>query len=570
MKVTDAIVSILIEYGVKHVFGYTGGSIADLIDSIYKASPAIKFIENRHEQASAFAANAYANVTGNLGVAISSSGPGAINLLNGIANAYYDSLPCVFITGNVHTLGRKKSERIRQNAFQETDIVQLARDITKASFYVNNADEIQDIMVMAIEIAMAGRQGPVLIDIPYDVQRKDIVFRENNKTNKNTSIIAEIQKIAQSEEILDDSKRPIVLIGGGCQSKREDVADILNYWNIPIVASMRGIDVIPHDNEYYVGVIGSYGNRYANLAMYYSDCILVLGSRLDERQIGYKKNEFAPHAKIIQVDIDEYELGKKVVATVEIKSDVAAFCKQISKHVIGCNYDEWLQVIKSWKKRYSSVNSKKGIYSANRYLNLLSKYASSNTVFTTDVGLNQVCSMQALFLRKDMRLLCSAGLGAMGYSLPAAIGAFFAGNNSIVSINGDGGLQMNIQELQTIKQYNIPIKIVVINNNCLGMIRSLQTKMFSNRYYASLTDYSAPNWGNIAAAFDMEYLLVDTEYCYDVMKKAFVSDKNSIIEFQVGKEMLPNPDAGSDINSQIPPLDDYELQRIQSELRGLR
>lgn len=568
MKATDAIVSMLMAQGVKYIFGYTGGSIADLIDSIYKFSPAINFVENRHEQAAAFAANAYASVTGNLGVAISSSGPGAINLLSGIANAYYDSVPCLFITGNVHSMGRKKNENKRQNAFQETDIISMAEKITKACFYVENEESIQDVVNRAIRIARTGRQGPVLIDIPYDIQRKNVVIK-NDFVNEVHESSKSAFKPTMIKEIMGGAKRPIILVGGGCQSKRESISKIIESWHIPIVTSMRGVDVIPHDNKYHVGVIGSYGNRYANLALRYSDCIIVLGSRLDERQIGYKKNDFAPQARIIQIDIDEYELGEKVLASLEINDDVENFCKQINGQISCYVYDDWMGIINRWKNRYSSVKSNDSRYMVNKYLNMISSYADDDAIFTVDVGLNQVCSMQSLYLRGGMRFLSSSGLGAMGYSLPAAIGAFYASKRQIISINGDGGLQMNIQELQTIRHFNIPIKIVVINNYCLGMIHSLQSKLFENRYCASIDDYSTPKWEAIAKAFDIRYLLIKNECCSDDMRRSLDDNEPIIIEVMVDETMSPNPDAGCDISSQIPLLGTDELKKINADLRSL-
>lgn len=563
MKLTDYIVEYIKKQGIDTVFGYTGGSIADLVDSIYRAK-GIRFVQNYNEQASAFCTNSYAQIGEKTGVAISSSGPGAINMINGIANAYYDSIPCVFITGNVHSLSKNKSSKIRQNAFQETDIVSMVKGITKYAVYLENENDIKYELDKAFYIANEGRKGPVLIDIPYDIQRKNINenelknFTADDKKNLNFSS-------DKFFNVLKEAKKPLILAGGGCQNAKEELKIFLKSINIPIVTSMRGLDLISHNCENYIGFIGSYGNRAANLAVKYCDLLVVLGSRLDERQMGYKKEEFAPNAKIIQIDIDENELGRKVDCFSRIKSDVKEFLNDINKTGKKYVYPKWLNLLNELKNEYPSIENK--TFSESGFLNYLSEKTKENAVITVDVGQNQIISAQSLNIKGNQKFLCSAGLACMGYSLPAAIGAYYAKSGcQIISVNGDGGFQMNIQELQTVSRDNIPLKIVVLNNNCLGLIRKLQEKIFEKRFFASVEGYSNPNFKNIAKAYNLDYVAIKSLKDYkklDVLN----NEKPVIIEVFLPQNVSANPEAASNISDQIPLLSDKEIENIEKRVK---
>lgn len=509
MKVSDYIVKKLEDLEIDTVFGYTGGSIADVIDSIGKSS-SIEFVQSYNEQASSFSANAYAQITGKTGVAVASSGPGAINLINGIANAYYDSIPCVFITGNVHSCARKCIPQIRQSAFQETDIIEMVKSVTKFYAYVQNENDIKYILEKAFHIAHFGRKGPVLIDIPYDIQRKDIdVQLLKGYYVQEKGLYIDIENI---KNILTNSRRPLFLLGGGCQSAKHVLREVLEKVQLPVVVSMRGIDLISHQDDCYIGLIGTYGSLIANLAVQYCDLLIVLGSRLDERQMGYDKTLFAPNAKIIQVDIDQNELGRKTDNTISVYASTECFLKQFVKDAPMYSCDGWMKFLNQWKQRVSAQICEREDAFANNFVRQLSELFDADAIISADVGQNQIICAQSLLLTEHNNFLCSAGLACMGYSLPASIGAYYASmNRQIISINGDGGIMMNIQELQTIQREKIPIKIIILNNNCLGLIRKLQENIFDRRYFASVCGYSVPDFKRVADAFGLDYAEIDAE-----------------------------------------------------------
>lgn len=545
MKLTDYIVDELKREGTDVIFGYTGGSIADFIDSVGKRSD-VTFVQNYSEQGSAFSANAYAQVTGKIGVAVSSSGPGAINLLNGIANAYFDSIPCLFITGNVHTLGRRPDDSIRQNAFQETDIVSMTKGITKDSIYLDDASRVVYELQRAIRLVREGRPGPVVIDIPYDVQRAEInieeleqyIMPDEDKPSVNTDLFY---------ERLNASKRPLILVGGGCQSCKEELAEFLGKKGIPVVASLRGLGLVTEKYDNYVGFIGSYGNYIANAAIAACDLLLVLGSRLDERQAGYIKERFAPKSDIIQVDVDAFELGRKSDNYISYNCDVKEFLKVANLDTEEYRWQTWSNLLAVWKKRF---NAEADNSLPNALVKAISDICCDRAVYTTDVGQNQMLCAQSLSI-KDNIFLTSAGLGCMGYSLPAAVGAYYGcPDRDIIAFTGDGGLMMNLQELQTAKRDNIPLKLVVLNNSCLGMIRRLQDNMFEGRYYASVEGYREPDIKAIAKAFEMDYYCINEKSDVAKVEDRIRDDSAVVIEVVLPLEMKVEPEPGKTIDAQ--------------------
>jgi acetolactate synthase I/II/III large subunit len=568
MKLSNYIVKELEKHNVKVVFGYIGGNIADIIESIY-LSEKIEFVVNYHEQASAFAANAYSQITGGIGVAVSSSGPGACNLINGIANAYFDSIPCLYITGNVHSKVMKLSNEIRQNGFQETDIVSIVKDITKFAVTVKNAEDIRYYLEKAIYAATQGRPGPVLLDIPYDIQRSKIKVE-----NLHSFIIEEEIKYDEIDsdffvELLKGSKKPLLLYGGGARSikSKKLTLELLDKVQIPVVASLCGLDVVPHNHKCFRGFIGLYGNRYANLAISNCDLLIVIGSRLDERQIGTKKNEFAENARIIHVDIDKIELGRTIDVTQKIYTTAERF---LEKMILGdysdCNFSNWLLVTLNWRNRYPSFKTDSVEIDSNDFLHRISDFVSPNAIICADVGQNQMATAQAFHLDYKRRLLNSGGFGSMGYALPAAIGAFYAQKDSaIFCIVGDGGIQMNMQELQTIVRDKIPIHIIIINNQSLGMIERLQARLFNNRTYASIEGYTVPNFSKIAKSYGIDFLKIDSVEKYQLAKDFLNVNNPTIIELCLKQNAKNNPEPGENISKQNPPLSDGEIEKIKKE-----
>lgn len=568
MKVSDYIAEYLSQIGVRTVFGYTGGNITCIIDSIARTDN-IDFVQNYHEQASAFSANSYAKITHNIGVAIASSGPGAINLISGIANAYYDSLPCLFITGNVNSATLNKNYNVRQSAFQENDIIQMVKGVTKLCVKIDNPNEIPFYLNKAVYFAMNGRKGPVLLDIPHNIQYAEFEIADTPHFVPNKSVKHYDFDVNNCLTLIKKAKAPLILVGGGADTPQSRLLlrRLLSLYKIPVVASLCGLGVLAHNHECFIGFIGAYGNRYANLALHYCDLLLVLGSRIDERQIGGKENKFAPNADILHIDIDKNELNNSIKRETGINCTVEAFLEGLLAK--PCNvpieYKEWLNTLLKWKNRFS-VNIDE--YSANSFLKYISN-TSDSSIVCVDVGNHQMCAAQSYSLNcDDSEIINSGGHGAMGFALPAAIGAYYAFNKAkIICISGDGGFQMNLQELQTIKRDKLPIKIVIINNKSLGMIEAYQQKTFSGRLYASVEGYDAPDFKKIAESFDIKYLKIEKPSDYSAAKKAIFQSPDSIIVEFVGEVgMRTNPIPGGSIIEQLPQLSKEELFQVEREV----
>ena len=507
MKVSDYIVEFLIENGVNHVFGYPGGMVTHLLESFSKYSNYIQVHTNYHEQASSFAANGYAQASEKLGVAYSSSGPGVTNMITGICNAYFDSIPVLFLTGQVNTYESKGSLPVRQRGFQETDIIPLVNSITKYCSYIDHETKIRYELEKAFHLAMEGRKGPVLLDIPMNIQRMEIAPEKLIGFCPPPEIKKEVD-ITPIIDALNKSHRPVILIGAGTKifSIRKLVNELVAKSGIPAVSSMIAMDVIPDAEESYYGFLGAYGSRTANFIVAKSDLILSICSRLDVRQVGGKRENFAPNAQIIRIDIDEGELAYSVNdRELKILGDAEEILLRLCKENI-CTKNkirDWLSVCEEIKKTLKNVDQE----IPNKLVEKISKLVPSDYTITTDVGQNQVWIAQSFITHANQKVLFSGGLGTMGYSLPAAIGAYYGSQNPVVSFHGDGGLQMNIQELQFIVREKLPIAIILFNNHALGMIRHFQEMYFDSNYMQTVdgNGYEAPNFKKIANAYGLEY-----------------------------------------------------------------
>jgi acetolactate synthase-1/2/3 large subunit len=568
MKVAKYVVDLLSDNGIDTVFGQIGGFNADLIDAIAEGNKQT-FVLNYHEQGSAFAANAFAMVSENVSVATSSGAPSSCNLIAGIANAFFDSIPCLFLVGSVHSKAVRSSPEIRQNAFEEIDMVSLVAGITKHAVKINDPKDIRYCIEEALYVAKEGRKGPVLVDLPYDIARSDINVGELKgfvpPDRRRFDPIDEREIVS----ILENSKRPLLLLGGGCRSKFSGnaILKLLEKAAIPAVASLCGLDALPHDHPCFVGFIGHYGNRYANFALANCDCLIILGSRLDERQIAGDKARFAPGAKVIRVDIDHVELSRNIEEHISIYSSVENFLEVILKaDFSGLHFSQWHDVISKWKRRYPSHDMSLKEVNANNFLHTISEYLPENLVVCVDVGQNQMFTAQSLRLRRGNKLLNAGGYGSMGFSLPAALGAAYAQPNAtVVSINGDGGLLMNIQELQAIKRDKLPIKIIVLNNNCLGMIRRLQERIYDDRTTGSVHGYEAPDYSAIAPAFGLEYFKIDSVDKYHLVKDLLKSPVAVLIDVELPQKIMNNPEPGAAIDLQTPLLSNEENELIRMD-----
>jgi acetolactate synthase I/II/III large subunit len=578
MKLSDYVMNFVFEKKVRYLFGYMGGSISHLIDSLHKVE-GLSYIQNYHEQASSFCADAYARVSGGLGVAIATSGPGATNLITGVANAFFDSVPCLFITGQVSTHAIKTNQAVRQQGFQETDIVSIVKPITKFAETVMVPEKIRFCLEKALFLAQSGRPGPVLIDIPHNMQASELntqALQSFYDSEEYLSVITENPRLdenifRQIVAMLAEAKRPVVLAGGGMASVRGTgiFKAFVQACDLPVVSSLMGLDAISHEDEHFCGFIGSYGNRYANFAVAKSDLLLVLGSRLDERQTGDDRTLFAKGARIIHVDIDPNELNHNIPTTVSVCCDVRLFLDKLVPEIGAKSFDnkEWLNTIRLWKTRYPSysVRSDTDYIDPNEFFHTLSKKASSNAIVCLDVGQNQMWVAQSFSFSGDQRVLSSSGHGAMGYALPAGIGAHFASpDQQIICVMGDGGIQMNLQELQTICREKIPVKIFVMNNNSLGMIREFQEKYFNNKCFGSVEGYINPNFEKLADAFNITYTRISTREDFGKIDQGLKTKSPHFFEVLLSPTSLitPGPAPKRAVEDQFPLLDRDEFNRL--------
>ncbi|HKO95964.1 MAG TPA: thiamine pyrophosphate-binding protein [Pyrinomonadaceae bacterium] len=510
MKVSDYIVSVLERRGVKCVFEMSGGMIAHLLDSLHQHQT-IRTVSMRHEQSAAFAADAMGRMTGIPGVAMATSGPGATNLLTGIGSCYFDSSPAIFITGQVNRSEQKGDRPIRQLGFQETDIVPMAIPITKAAWRVREPEEIPQMLDRAFDLATEKRPGPVLLDIPMDVQRAELQLASTPgvETAKVASTRIDPDVWKSLLDNLHRAQRPLILAGGGIASARavELFRELVRKLNVPVVNSLMAVDALPFDDPLRVGMIGSYGNRWANLAIGRSDFLLVLGSRLDVRQTGSQTEMFKGERTIFHVDCEGVEINNRIKNCFAIVSDLKEFLSTALGTLKGRDLharSEWLEEIESLRSAWpdtSELSKSRGI-NPNALMHRLSVVANGAAAYVVDVGQHQMWAAQSLELGPTQRFLTSGGMGSMGFALPAAIGACFAAPaQPIMLIAGDGGFQANIQELQTVVHHRLPIKMMILNNGCHGMVRQFQESYFEGRYPATLDGYSAPDFSKLAEAY---------------------------------------------------------------------
>lgn len=507
MKATDYIASILADKGVSAVFEMSGGMITHLLDSIH-ALGKTRIVSTHHEQAAAFAAEGYGRMTGVPGVAMATSGPGATNLLTAIGSCYFDSTPSVFITGQVNRHEQKGDRPIRQLGFQETNIVEMAKPITKLARMIVDPFEIPDAFEQAFALARNGRPGPVLLDIPMDVQRSE-VSPTPSKQSKSTNAPGEDEKGFFDELTVELKKSlfPLVLIGGGVRSA--GCSDALKMFverlGVPVVHSLMAVDVLPYNHPLRVGMIGTYGNRWANIALNKSDLVIVLGSRLDVRQTGSDTKTFAKGKRFFHVDCEPGEMNNRVTGCKTIVAELPHFLDVAKKHInASIDTADWMREIEETRNAWPDDGELPGIkgINPNSFMRQLSRAGIDASAYIVDVGQHQMWAAQSLRLQEGQRFLTSGGMGSMGFALPAAVGVAVAvPEKPCIVVAGDGGFQSNIQELETIRRYKLPIKMVIINNGCHGMVRQFQESYFGGRYQSTLWGYSAPHFENVALAY---------------------------------------------------------------------
>jgi acetolactate synthase I/II/III large subunit len=511
VKISDYVARFLDSQGVTHVFEVAGGMIAHLIDSI-AAQGSIRLVSTHHEQAAAFAADAMARLTGVPGVAMATSGPGATNLLTGVGSCYFDSTPAVFITGQVNRGEQKGARAIRQLGFQETDIVAMAQPITKAAWQCRSPEEVPVLLARAFELALSGRRGPVLVDIPMDVQRVDLALEPPRRVRPVPAPAAGAPLVEAALAALRAARRPLILAGGGLRCGRaiDRFRRFVATVNVPVVHSLMAVDALPGSEPLRVGMIGTYGNRWANTALGEADVLLVLGSRLDIRQTGADTTAFKGERVVYHVDCEPGEINNRVTGCEAVGGDLASFLDDATRAAAGSPWSEraeWAAAIAALKRRWPDTRELPDLHgiNPNELMHQLSARSAPAAAFVADVGQHQMWAAQSLDLEGAQRFVTSGGMGAMGFGLPAAVGAALAcAPRPVVLIAGDGGFQLNLQELETVVGNRLPIKIVLLNNRCHGMVRQFQESYFGGRYQSTYWGYSAPDFARVAQAYGLE------------------------------------------------------------------
>jgi len=571
MKGSDYIAAFLANIGVRHVFTLTGGACAFMIDAVGR-HPDLEVVCFQNEQAAAMAADAVWRVDRRVGVTMATSGPGATNLITGIASSFFDSIPSLHITGQVNQreMNSVNGANIRQAGFQETKIVEMVRPITKYSVMVTTVDELRIELAKAYAIAVSGRMGPVLIDVPMDIQQAEIepIFPVWSIGNLSGGKELAEEAVNTLSKLLEDARRPVVIWGGGVAMAGAQAA--LSEWlaqsNVPFVASWAGLSAFSHDHPGFVGQIGVYGNRGANFVLQNADVVIVLGSRLDNRQRSGNSDNFAVGARVHVLDIDVEEInklggGRYSGTPIDLKELPGILLRLRPPRLEG----DWLDYVSEMKTVYYGEESS----STARRLNTLSPYdvvrrlgeiVADDAVVAADTGA-AVCWLHQSFPVKRHTLFTSGGNSPMGYALCAAIGAkVTAPNRQVVSYNGDGGLQVNIQEFQTIKHLNLDIAVVVMNNGSYGIIKQFQDSYLDSRYTASLDGYSTPDFGAVARAYGLDYQRVERleELTPDLFERGPI-----VIDVILSDQTLIEPklEMGRPINDQYPYLQQAAYDR---------
>ena len=524
----DAMVRCLEEEGVKYVFGYPGVAICPFYNSILDSE--IDTILIRTEQNAAHAASGLARVTGQVGVCAVTSGPGATNLITGVATAFADSIPLVCITGQVN------SELLGSDVFQEADITGAVESFVKYSYLVRNAEDIPQIFKEAFYIANSGRKGPVLIDVPIDVQNaavskfkypEELNMRTYKPTVKGNAV--QIRKVVKE---LSKAKRPIICAGGGVllSDAEKELRKFAEDHRVPVVSTMMGIGVMPTKHPMYYGMVGNNGNPYANRAMNESDLLIMVGARVADRAVS-QPDLITENKVLVHIDVDPAEIGKNVGPTIPLVGDARHIIADFMEEEFDCDYEEWIQTLNGYRETMGRIRKPDPAYvDPAEFIRMLSEAMEDDAVYVADVGQNQIWSCN-YHIVKDGRFLTTGGMGTMGYSIPAAMGAKLGDRNrQVIAVCGDGSFQMSMMELATMRQFNVPVKIIVLKNNYLGMVREYQHYTYKDNY--SVVDLSgSPDLEKLASAYDMRFMRLHTmERAQEVISEFLAHDEAVLLE----------------------------------------
>lgn len=539
MKISGAkiVIETLLEQGIDTIFGYPGGTVLNIYDEIYKASDKIKHYVTAHEQGATHAADGYARATGKTGVVIATSGPGATNLVTGIATAYLDSTPLVAITGNVAT------NLIGRDSFQEVDIAGVTMPITKHNYIVKDVARLADVLREAFEIANSGRPGPVLVDIPKDIQMAETEFTPSKIVKNEKEYKNGVTAFAKAMELLSKAKRPFIYAGGGVliSDATKELMEFAEKIDAPIGSSMMGLSAVDSGNPRVLGMTGMHGKFASSKVMSNSDLLIAIGTRFSDRATGNKK-EFCKGRKILHIDIDPAEIGKNIPAYVSLIGDVKLVLNKLNKNLATQLKPDWKKEIEEIKNCADShLEMDRSRLNPQSIIETVNKFANDDTVIATDVGQHQMWTAQYYKFTTPRTFLTSGGLGTMGFGMGAAIGAAIGTKKKSVLFTSDGCFHMNLNEMATAVSYNLPIIIIVLNNNALGMVRQWQTLFFGKRYSNTTlnrkTDYVA-----LAQAFGAKGKKMDTiEEMEETIKWAFEQDGPVLIEAKIdsNEKVLP-------------------------------
>ena len=550
---SQIIVECLVEQGVDTIFGYPGGAVLNIYDELYKNQDRIRHILTSHEQGASHAADGYARSTGKVGVVLATSGPGATNLVTGIATAYMDSVPVVAITGNV------TNSLLGKDSFQEVDIAGITMPITKHNYIVKDVKLLADTIREAFQIARSGRPGPVLIDIPKDVTAAVTEYKpvkiDFNKTVKSLPEIPE-EKIKEVAEMIMAAKKPFIYAGGGIikSNSSKELNEFANLLDIPTSTSLMGIGAFDQANKLSTGLIGMHGTVASNKCVVECDLLLALGVRFSDRVLSNHKH-FAENAKIIHVDVDQAEIDKNIKDDVSLVMDLKDFFKRISKYISKKENPIWLALVESWKNIFTE-NQVSSSLKPRYFMEAINEVTNGDCFIATEVGQHQMWAAQYFTYRKPQRLITSGGLGTMGFGLGAAIGTQVGNPNAIVfNIAGDGSFRMNMNELLTCAKYNLPVCVVIANNGVLGMVRQWQTAFYEKRYSQTILD-TVINYEYLAKGLGVDYYQATTRAEYKAAIEAVVKNRrpaiiNAIVD--TDEKVLPMVAPGK-------PIDDIMLK----------
>lgn len=561
MELTGAqiLLESLKKEGVDVLFGYPGGAVIDIYDELPR-HPELKHVLVRHEQGAVHAADGYARASGKVGCCLVTSGPGATNTVTGIATAYCDSIPLVVFTGQVPT------QLIGNDAFQEVDIVGITRPCTKHNFLVKDVRNLAKTIRQAFYLARSGRPGPVLVDLPKDVMQartefvwpEDIFMRSYNPTYK-----PNLNQLRRTAEELARARKPVILAGGGVimADASEVLCELAHELDIPVATTLMGLGVFPANGDLWLGMVGMHGTYAANMSINHADLLVCVGARFDDRVTG-RLQDFASHARIVHIDIDPTSIRKNVEVDVPVVGD----CRQALEGILEiCRakmadtdwsgmHADWLQTVHEWKANHPLAYTRNGHIKPQQVIEAMYAITKGDAIIATEVGQNQMWAAQFYTFTKPRTLLTSGGLGTMGYGFPAAIGAQFAfPDKLVINVAGDGSIQMNIQELATVVQNKLPVKVVILNNGHLGMVRQWQ-ELFYNRNYSHTNMEAQPDFVKLAEAYGAEgYRISKPEELEDVLRKALTSPNPAFIDVMVEREenVYPMVPAGAALDEML-------------------